>query len=92
MFIKEQYETDTPFFLYWAPDSTHRPHYASKTYLGSSQRGLYGDSVRELDDGVGQILSILQKLGVDRNSFVFFTSDNGAPLNPRFDCKLHDVL
>ena len=40
----------------------------------------YGDAVMELDYSVGQILSSLRSLGIDNNTFVFFTSDNGAAL------------
>lgn len=40
----------------------------------------YGDAVMELDYSVGQILSLLQSLGIENNTFVFFTSDNGAAL------------
>lgn len=40
----------------------------------------YGDAVREIDDSVGKILRHLQKLGISENTFVFFTSDNGAAL------------
>ncbi|KAM7015403.1 N-acetylgalactosamine-6-sulfatase [Tautogolabrus adspersus] len=79
-FIGLQTEAERPFFLYWAPDATHSPVYASKSFLGKSQRGRYGDAVMELDDSVGQILSQLKSLGVDKNTFVFFTSDNGAAL------------
>lgn len=79
-FIRRQTRTQKPFFLYWAPDSTHAPLYASESFRGKSQRGRYGDAVMELDDSVGQILSLLKSLGVDNNTFVFFTSDNGAAL------------
>lgn len=40
----------------------------------------YGDAVREIDDSIGKILKHLQKLGISNNTFVFFTSDNGAAL------------
>lgn len=40
----------------------------------------YGDAVMELDYSVGKILSLLRSLGIDNNTFVFFTSDNGAAL------------
>lgn len=40
----------------------------------------YGDAVMELDYSIGQILSLLQSLGIENNTFVFFTSDNGAAL------------
>ena len=78
IFIEAQQKANTPFFLYWTPDATHLPVYASKDYLGKSQRGLYGDAVMELDDGVGIILQKLKDLKIDNNTFVLFTSDNGA--------------
>uniref|UniRef100_A0A3P9MC41 N-acetylgalactosamine-6-sulfatase n=1 Tax=Oryzias latipes TaxID=8090 RepID=A0A3P9MC41_ORYLA len=79
-FISRQAEAKRPFFLYWAADATHSPVYASKPFLGKSQRGRYGDAVMELDYSVGRILKKLQRLGIDNNTFVFFTSDNGAAL------------
>ena len=42
-----------------------------------SKRGLYGDVVEELDSSVGKILKTLKELGIDNNTFVIFTSDNG---------------
>ncbi|XP_077842850.1 N-acetylgalactosamine-6-sulfatase isoform X4 [Macaca mulatta] len=78
-FIKRQ-ARHHPFFLYWAVDATHAPVYASKPFLGTSQRGRYGDAVREIDDSVGKMLELLHDLHVADNTFVFFTSDNGAAL------------
>ncbi|XP_053410990.1 N-acetylgalactosamine-6-sulfatase isoform X2 [Nycticebus coucang] len=79
-FIKRQQAQQRPFFLYWAIDATHAPVYASKPFLGTSQRGRYGDAVREIDDSVGKILDLLRDLRIGENTFVFFTSDNGAAL------------
>uniref|UniRef100_A0A8C4PZ48 N-acetylgalactosamine-6-sulfatase n=2 Tax=Eptatretus burgeri TaxID=7764 RepID=A0A8C4PZ48_EPTBU len=79
-FINRQAVTGTPFFLYWAPDATHAPVYASRRFLGTSQRGIYGDAVRELDQAVGALLERLHSLDLHSNSLVFFTSDNGAAL------------
>ncbi|XP_057609627.1 N-acetylgalactosamine-6-sulfatase isoform X4 [Chionomys nivalis] len=79
-FIRTQHARQNPFFLYWAIDATHAPVYASRPFLGTSHRGRYGDAVREIDDSVGKILSLLQNLGISKNTFVFFTSDNGAAL------------
>ena len=39
-FINKSVMADKPFFLYWTPDATHGPVYASKSFLGTSQRGL----------------------------------------------------
>ncbi|XP_055520891.1 N-acetylgalactosamine-6-sulfatase [Leucoraja erinacea] len=80
-FIRRQAAERRSFLLYWAVDGTHAPVYASKAYLGTSRRGLYGDAVREMDESVGTILRELQKQGIANNTLVFFTSDNGAALN-----------
>ena len=79
-FIEAQHQADTPFFLYWTPDATHTAVYSSKEFVGTSQRGKYGDAVRELDSGVGRILQKLKDLCIDKDTFVLFTSDNGAAM------------
>uniref|UniRef100_A0A8C5MRW4 N-acetylgalactosamine-6-sulfatase n=1 Tax=Leptobrachium leishanense TaxID=445787 RepID=A0A8C5MRW4_9ANUR len=79
-FITREKDPQQPFFLYWAIDATHSPIYASKPFLGTSRRGLYGDAVREIDYSVGKILEMLKQAGIAKNTFVFFTSDNGAAL------------
>ncbi len=68
---------DKPFFLYFAHSFPHVPLFASKDFEGKSPRGLYGDVVEELDWSVGRILETLKKLNIDKNTVVFFTSDNG---------------
>ncbi len=70
-----------PFFLYLAhamPGSTKRP-FASERFRGKSRNGPYGDSVEELDWSTGEILSALQRLGLEDKTLVVWTSDNGAP-------------
>nr|XP_039261192.1 N-acetylgalactosamine-6-sulfatase-like [Styela clava] len=79
-FISRMHQADSPFFLYWAPDSTHDPVYSSEKFRGKSQRGAYGDAVMELDYGVGSILNLLKELNLDQNTLVFFSSDNGAAM------------
>jgi arylsulfatase A-like enzyme len=66
-----------PFFLYLAHSLPHVPLFASSDFKGKSERGLYGDVIEEIDWGVGQILSALKKEGLDKNTYVVFTSDNG---------------
>ncbi|XP_067652169.1 N-acetylgalactosamine-6-sulfatase-like isoform X2 [Haliotis asinina] len=77
-FIEKQAAADQPFLLYWAVDATHDPLYASRKFLGTSERGLYGDAVRELDYGVGVILNKLKELNIDTNTLAVFSSDNGG--------------
>lgn len=79
-YVQRMQEANTPFFLYWAPDSTHAPVYSSSDFRGRSQRGAYGDAVMELDDGVGRIIKAIQTLNMDQNTLIFFSSDNGAPM------------
>lgn len=73
--IKENKEN--PFFIYLAHSLPHVPLFASEQYLGSSERGLYGDVIEEIDWSVGQILNTLKQEGLDKNTYVVFTSDNG---------------
>lgn len=68
---------DNPFFLYLAHNMPHVPLFASKEFQGKSKRGLYGDVVEELDWNVGQILDTLRAEGLEENTLVIFTSDNG---------------
>lgn len=66
-----------PFFLYLAHSLPHVPLFAGSEFLGDSERGLYGDVIEEIDWSVGEILSSLKKNGLDKNTYVVFTSDNG---------------
>ncbi len=68
---------DNPFFLYLAYHMPHVPLGVSGKFRGKSARGLYGDTIEELDSAVGQVLAELKKLALDDNTLVVFTSDNG---------------
>jgi len=78
-FITENRER--PFFLYLPhamPGSTRAP-FASAAFRGKSRNGPWGDSVEELDWAAGQILDAVRRLGLEKNTFVLWTNDNGAP-------------
>lgn len=66
-----------PFFLYLAHNMPHVPLGVSDKFKGKSARGLYGDVCEEIDWSVGQVLETLQRLKLDENTLVIFTSDNG---------------
>jgi len=72
---------DHPFFLYVAHNMPHVPLHVSEKFKGKSERGLYGDVIEEIDWSVGEILGALKKNGLDDNTFVLFTSDNGPWLS-----------
>lgn len=65
------------FFLYMPHTMPHIPLYASKKFEGTSEAGLYGDCIEEIDWSVGEILKTLKELGIDRKTFIVYTSDNG---------------
>jgi arylsulfatase A len=66
-----------PFFLYFPHNMPHIPLHASEKFIGSSRAGLYGDVIQEVDWSIGEIMATLKRLGLDRNTIVFFSSDNG---------------
>lgn len=72
---------DQRFFVYLPhtmPGSTAHP-FASPAFQGKSKNGQYGDSVEELDWSTGEILAAVQRLGLDDETLILWTSDNGAP-------------
>ncbi len=73
---------DEPFFLYFPqamPGSTSKP-FSSPEFRGKSANGPWGDSIEELDWSQGQLMDKLVELGIDKNTLVIWTSDNGAPI------------
>lgn len=68
---------NNPFFLYVPHPQPHVPLYVSDKFKGKSKRGLYGDVIMEIDWSVGEILKALKTNGLDENTLVIFTSDNG---------------
>jgi arylsulfatase A-like enzyme len=74
-FIRES--KDRPFFLYLAHSMPHVPLGVSPRFAGKSANGRYGDVIEMLDWSTGQVLDALRDAGVERDTLVIFTSDNG---------------
>jgi arylsulfatase A len=72
---------DRPFFLYLPHSMVHVPLHVSDKFKGKSGKGLFADVVMEIDWSVGQILSTLTRLGLDKDTMVVFCSDNGPWLS-----------
>jgi arylsulfatase A len=72
---------EEPFLLYLAHNMPHVPLYVSEKFKGKSQNGLYGDVIMEIDWSVGEIMKSLESHGLDENTLVVFTSDNGPWLS-----------
>lgn len=69
------------FFLYLAHSMPHVPLFVSEKFRGKSPQGLYGDVMMEIDWSVGQIRKKLKELGLEENTLIIFTSDNGPWLS-----------
>lgn len=74
-FIEEHREQ--PFFVYLAHTMPHVPLFRSADFEEVSARGLYGDVIEEIDSSTGRLLDTLDRLGLDEDTIVWFTSDNG---------------
>jgi arylsulfatase A-like enzyme len=74
-FIRQNAEK--PFFLYFATHNIHEPRVPGPKFRGTSECGIYGDGVEELDWSVGEILKTLKEKGLDKNTLIVFLSDNG---------------
>ncbi|WP_434035593.1 sulfatase family protein [Formosa sp. 4Alg 33] len=70
-----------PFFLYFPLTSPHLPHSTHPDFQGKSNCGNYGDFMQETDYRVGQVLDALKANGLEDNTLVIFSSDNGAESN-----------
>ena len=75
-FIRENQEE--PFFLYFAHMYVHLPLYAPKRFMDQSENGRYGAAVECVDWSVDVLMSELKRLGLDENTIMVFTSDNGS--------------
>ncbi len=72
---------DRPFFLYLPHTMPHVPLHVSAKFKGKSGHGLYGDVIEEIDWSVGQVLDAIKRSGLDGDTLVIFTSDNGPWLS-----------
>ena len=72
---------DNPFFLYLAHPQPHVPLFVSEKFNGRSENGLYSDVIEEIDYSVGEVMKALKNNGLEENTIVVFTSDNGPWLS-----------
>ncbi|XP_037368633.1 steryl-sulfatase isoform X2 [Talpa occidentalis] len=73
-----QRSTERPFLLVLSYLHVHTALFASRDFAGRSQHGAYGDAAEEMDWSVGQVLDVLEELGLSNNTLVYFSSDQGA--------------
>ena len=75
---------DKPFFLYFPLPAPHTPILPTEEFQGKSGTNPYGDFVLQVDHTVGQILKALEAHGIENETIVIFTSDNGCSPEANF--------
>ena len=76
-YLTKAKNNDNPFFLYLPLAAPHTPWVPKSNYNGVSNAGQYGEFVTMVDDQVGNLLEHLKNLGLEEDTIVIFTSDNG---------------
>ncbi len=87
-YIKKVGKKRDPFFVYLPYPAPHTPILPTDKWIGVSKTNKYGDYVMYLDSEVGRILATLEEMGIDDNTLVVFTADNGCSTTANFK-ELH---
>ncbi|MFT7619085.1 MAG: arylsulfatase A [Planctomycetota bacterium] len=73
-----------PFFLYFPLSAPHAPIVPASRFQGATKLGAYGDFVHQVDWSVGEVMKALKRNGLDENTLVIFTADNGCAPGANF--------
>jgi arylsulfatase len=76
-FMRRQVEAGRPFFVYLPYTATHFPTLPHPDYVGRSGNGLWGDLLTQIDSYTGELLDVIDELGIAENTIFVFTADNG---------------
>ena len=82
---------DGPFFLYYAFHQPHVPRLPGARFQGATTLGPRGDVIVELDACVGKMLDVLERLGIQENTIVIFSSDNGPVLDDGYEDRAEEL-
>ncbi|PWD98981.1 sulfatase family protein [Marinilabilia rubra] len=83
---------DNPFFLYFAFHDIHVPRLPDYRFKGTTDMGVRGDAIVQMDWVTGQLMQHLENLGVSENTMIIFSSDNGPVLNDGYEDKAIEML
>lgn len=81
-----------PFFLYFATQDAHVPRVPAPRFVGKSGMGPRGDAIIEFDWSVGEVLNKLKKLGLEKNTIVILSSDNGPVVDDGYKDRAVELL
>ena len=87
-FVKNSAKKDKPFFLYLPIPSPHTPILPTEEWQGKSGLNPYGDFVLMIDNYMGQLIKTIKDAGIEENTLIIFTSDNGCSPQAKFDVLL----
>ncbi len=91
-FLERQQNSETPFFLYLATNDIHVPRVPHERFAGKSGLGARGDALMSFDWTVGQVMETLKRLGMDENTIIVLSSDNGAVLDDGYKDLAAELL
>jgi arylsulfatase A-like enzyme len=77
-FMERAAKADKPFFLWWNTTKMHIFTHLKEELVGKTRLGIYADGMTEHDRQVGEMLAKLKELGLDENTIVMYSTDNGA--------------
>ncbi len=77
-YIEKQARQDNRFFLYFPLTAPHKPALPAKRFQDDTELGPYGDFITQVDWTVGQVMETLERAGIQNNTLIIFTSDNGS--------------
>ena len=83
---------EKPFFLYFATQDAHVPRVPNQRFVGKSGMGPRGDAILEFDWSVGEVLNTLKRLGLEKNTIVILTSDNGPVVDDGYKDQAVELL
>ncbi|WP_137402514.1 sulfatase family protein [Echinicola rosea] len=85
-------DSEKPFFLYFATHDIHVPRIAHEKFQGVSGFGPRGDVIVQLDWTVGELIKLLKEKGLEENTMIIFSSDNGPVLDDGYEDKARELL
>ena len=90
-FMERAKQANKPFFIWWNSTRMHIWTHLKKESQGKTGLGIYPDGMVEHDGHVGQVLAKLKELGLDENTIVMYSTDNGAEIDELARRRHHDV-
>lgn len=91
-YLEKQKASGIPFFLYLATNDIHVPRAPHARFVGKSGMGARGDALLSFDWSVGRVMEALKRLGMDNNTLVILSSDNGAVIDDGYKDQAVELL